>query len=333
MLKIMPLLKLLFLLTLPLIAACDRSPAVAPANFVVSPVVSAGPITPIPVDLNIPADQVALGKVLFSDPRLSRDNTISCAHCHPLDRYGTDGLPLSFGIDGRVGKLNAPTVYNSAFIFRQFWDGRAASLEEQVDGPLTHPNEMGSAWPEVLSKLNADPSIRNLAQQAFGKALDADGVRSALASFQRSLITPDAPFDRFLRGDEQALDPRAREGWRLFREIGCISCHQGVNVGGNMYSRLGQFDTYFTHREPEQVDFGRFNLTGNEEDRFKFKVPSLRNVAQTAPYFHDGAVVTLPEAVERIARSQLGLKLSPEERDLLVAFLESLTGQLPEKKD
>jgi len=328
----MSLIKLAFLLVLPLIAACEQKPENTPATLVINPVVSEGPITPIPTDSKLDANVVKLGRALFTDPRLSRDNTISCAHCHPLDRYGTDGLPSSVGIEGRVGKLNAPTVYNSAFNFRQFWDGRAGSLEEQVDGPLTHPDEMDTTSLDILKKLYDDPKFRQLAQEAFGQPLDAKLARVALATFQRSLTTPDAPFDRFLRGDESALSPLAHEGWRLFREIGCISCHQGVNVGGNMYSRLGQFDTYFIHREPEIVDFGRYNLTGKEEDRFKFKVPSLRNVAKTPPYFHDGAVTTLPEAVERIARSQLGVRLSTTERDALVAFLESLTGQLPEQR-
>lgn len=318
-----------------LLVACDRP---APVSTSVTPVAAGDtaaalsddlPIAPIPTDLELDAAKVALGRALFSDRRLSRDDTISCSHCHPLERYGMDNLPRSFGIEGRQGRMNAPTVYNSGFNFRQFWDGRADSLEAQVDGPLTHPDEMGASWPAVLAKLNADASLSAMAQTAYRKPLDADVVRGALAEFQRSLITPDAPFDRYLRGDTQALDARALEGWRLFRELGCVSCHQGVNIGGNMYSRLGQFDSYFTHRAPEQNDFGRFNLTGKEEDRFKFKVPGLRNVARTAPYFHDGGVATLPEAVVRIARSQLGVQLNDEERDLIVAFLESLTGSLP----
>jgi len=316
--------------TLLMLAACDRADPLAPPVVVSPPVISDAPITPIPTDLRLDVDTVALGRVLFSDPRLSRNDTISCAHCHPLDRYGMDGLPRSFGIEGRQGTMNAPTVYNSSFNFRQFWDGRVASLEEQVDSPLTHPAEMDAAWPKVLAKLNADPVIRALAQRAFGKTLDAASVRSALADFQRSLTTPDSPFDLYLRGDDQALSTPAREGWRLFRELGCISCHQGVNVGGNMYSRLGQMEDFFTHRAPEPRDFGRFNLTGKEEDKFRFRVPSLRNVARTAPYFHDGSVATLPEAVERIAFSQLGLQLARDERDRIVAFLESLTAPLPE---
>lgn len=321
-----------------LLAACDRPPSEAEAGqlalekIAALPVINDAPISPIPPDQDLDPAAVALGGALFVDVRLSANDTISCAHCHPLDRYGMDGLPRSFGIEGRQGKMNAPTVFNSTFSFRQFWDGRVATLEEQVDGPLTHPDEMGATWPQVLAKLNADAGLRRMAQTAYGRPFDADVVRAALAEFQRSLTTPDAPFDRYLRGDEQALGPAAREGWRLFRELGCISCHQGVNIGGNMYSRLGQFDTYFTHRAPETSDYGRFNLTGKEDDRFKFRVPSLRNVARTAPYFHDGGVATLPEAVERIARSQLGLHLSVDERDHLVAFLESLTGRMPDLK-
>lgn len=326
----MPPIRLLPFLILPLLAACDAPPAPSSVAVAPRPLAGDGAITPIVPADSLDDDKVTLGKALFSDPRLSRNDTISCAHCHPLDRYGTDGLPTSFGIDGRQGTLNAPTVFNSSFNFRQFWDGRAPTLEAQVDGPLTHPDEMDSSWAQALPKLNRDPELLKLAQSAYGKALDADAVRDALATFQRSLTTPDSPFDRYLRGDEKAIDARAREGWRLFRELGCVSCHQGTNIGGNMYSRLGQFDDYFTLRPPKPSDLGRYNVTGREEDRFRFKVPSLRNVAQTAPYFHDGSIATLPEAVERIARSQLGLQLRPGETELIVAFLESLTAPLPE---
>lgn len=323
----------LTLLLLPcalLLTSCEEPVPAAPAVPVPAQTLAEGPITPIPTDLPVDPDKAALGRALFHDPRLSRNDSIACAHCHPLDRYGMDGQVTSTGIDGRRGSLNTPSVYNSRLNFRQFWDGRAASLEEQVDGPLTHPAEMDSNWPAALAKLGADPALQAMARQAFGREIDADVVRGALAAFQETLITPDAPFDRYLRGDTQALDARAREGWRLFRELGCVSCHQGSNIGGNMYARLGLFDSYFSERNPQPTDLGRYNVTGKEADRYKFKVPSLRNVARTAPYFHDGGVATLPQAVEMIASTQLGLQLSTEERDLLVAFLESLTGRLPE---
>jgi cytochrome c peroxidase len=312
-----------------LLGACGRSDSDPPAAIAFAPLGSEQAVTPIPNDLRFDPNVVGLGRALFTDPRLSRNGTISCSHCHALDRYGVDGLPRSVGIDGRRGSMNAPTVYNSGFNFRQFWDGRAGSLEEQVDGPLGNPAEMDTDWPTVLAKLNGDSSIQSLARRAFGRPLDAAGARSALAEFERSLTTPDAPFDRYLRGDEQAIDARAREGWRLFSELGCVSCHQGVNVGGNMYARIGEFNDRFTRTAKDASHFGRFNVTGREEDRFTFKVPSLRNVARTAPYFHDGSVATLAEAVDRMALSQLGLKLGDKERDLIVAFLESLTGRPP----
>lgn len=286
-----------------------------------------GPVQPLPQSLDLDADQVELGRRLFHDVRLSVDGTVSCASCHALDRYGVDGLPVSRGVQGRRGEVNAPTVYNSGFNFRQFWDGRAASLEEQAGGPIENPVEMAASWPQLLARLERDDGLRALANRAYGRRLDQAMVRAALATFERSLITPGAPFDRYLRGDAAALDERARLGWQRFRDLGCIACHQGINLGGNMYATLGAMGDYFGGRPATRADLGLFNLTGREGDRHKFKVPGLRNVAETAPYFHDGRIATLDEAVEVMARLQLGLDLAEEDRDSLVAFLNSLTGR------
>jgi cytochrome c peroxidase len=291
--------------------------------------VDSGVVQPLPESVPLNPTQVELGRRLFHDPRLSSDDTVSCANCHLIQKYGVDGLQVSAGVRGRQGEMNAPSVFNSGFNFRQFWDGRAATLEDQINGPVANPLEMNTDWPAVLKKLDADPELQALSRDGYGRRLDADAVRSAIATFERSLITPDSPFDRFLRGDEAALDEQARLGWRRFKELGCIACHQGINLGGNMYATMGVMGDYFKDRPIRRSDLGLFNRTDREEDKFKFKVPSLRNVVQTAPYFHDGRVKTLDEAVRDMGMYQLGLDLGQDDRDALVAFLNSLTGKLP----
>jgi cytochrome c peroxidase len=284
-------------------------------------------ITPLPQSVVLDERKVALGRRLFHDTRLSRNNSVACASCHVLSIGGADRQPVSIGIDGRKGVMNAPTVYNAAYNYRQFWDGRSGSLEEQVDGPLHNPDEMGTNWSEVLAKLTADTELLKEFGALYPEGLSAVSLRDALATFERALVTPDAPFDRYLRGDLRALSTEAKEGWRLFRELGCVSCHQGTNVGGNLYEKLGLVEDFYGPRgTPRPSDLGRFNLTRNAEHRFEFRVPPLRNVALTAPYLHDGSVATLEEAVQIMARYQLGVRLKPPEVAHLVAFLNALTG-------
>jgi cytochrome c peroxidase len=288
-----------------------------------------GPIQPLPLHVDLDVRKVELGRRLFADKRLSGDGTLACASCHPLERYGVDNLRVSVGIGGQSSALNAPTVFNSGFNFRQFWDGRAENLEAQAGEPITNPVEMGATWPGVLSRLTVDSELTALSKGAYGAPIDERVVRSALATYERSLVTPDAPFDRYLRGDPGALGTDAEAGWRLFRELGCSSCHQGINIGANMYSSIGVMDDYFGGRALQPSDLGLFNRTGREKDRSRFKVPSLRNVEMTAPYFHDGRVAALEEAVDVMARTQLGLRLRESDRRQLVAFLKSLTGRPP----
>lgn len=294
------------------------------------------PISPIPKSLQLDSRKVALGRRLFNDARLSHDDTISCASCHVLAKAGVDARPLATGIAGRANTVNTPTVLNSVFNFRQFWDGRAASLEAQVEGPIHNPVEMASNWREAIAKLERDSDYpREFAAiwpDAGASPVTAAHIQSAIAEFERGLITPDSPFDRYLRGDTGALSASARRGWELFRNLGCIACHQGVNVGGNMYANLGVMGDFFADRgKPlRKSDLGRYNVTGREEDRHMFKVPSLRNVERTAPYFHDGSIATLDKAVDTMARYQLGVSLSAEQRKALLAFLGSLNGHLPE---
>lgn len=290
------------------------------------------PISPIPPRLELDARKVALGRRLFHDPRLSRDDTISCASCHAMALAGADGRAVAVGIGGGQNTVNTPTVFNSGFNFRQFWDGRARSLEEQVEGPLHNPLEMATNWREVIAKLERDADYKREFAAIWPDGIRAGHIKDALAEFERGLITPDAPFDRYLRGDHAALGMAAREGWTLFRDLGCIACHQGMNVGGNMYANLGVMGDYLADRGGPilKSDLGRYNLTGREEDRHMFKVPSLRNVERTAPYFHDGSIKTLGEAIDTMARYQIGVRLEKTEREALLAFLGSLNGTLPE---
>jgi cytochrome c peroxidase len=286
------------------------------------------PIVPIPRTLPLDERKVALGRRLFHDPRLSADNSIACASCHALSKGGVDGSPQSVGIRGQRGAMNAPTVFNSVFNFRQFWDGRAATLEDQVDGPVHNPLEMASDWPAILVKLAADPGYRNAFRGIYPDGMQPANIKNAIAEFERSLTTPDSRFDRYLAGDRSALTWEEVKGYQLFKNYGCIACHQGVNVGGNVYERLGVMERYFpTERDAKPADIGRMAITGRAEDRHVFKVPSLRNVALTGPYFHDGSVATLEQAVSIMGRFQLGVSLPPEEVALIVKFLQTLTGR------
>ncbi len=291
------------------------------------------PVQPLPAVPALDPARVALGRALFHDTRLSRDGSVSCASCHLLASGGHDPRPLSQGVGGALGSVNAPTVLNASLNFSQFWDGRAGSLEEQAHGPVNNPVEMATTWPEVIAKLNADTGFRAGFEAVYAGGLTPANIVDAIATFERTLLTPDAPFDRFLRGDTTAMDAMSQEGFRRFSEIGCISCHQGVNLGGNMYQRFGILGDYLADRPRSEAqrkaDLGRFNVTGLASDRYVFKVPGLRNVALTAPYFHDGSAANLHEAIAIMGRYQLGRELDAREIDTISAFLHALTGALP----
>lgn len=286
------------------------------------------PVTPLPLHHNLDEAKVSLGEQLFHDPLLSHDNTISCASCHSLSTGGADQLVHSNGIGGKQGTVNAPTVFNASLNFVQFWDGRAATLEEQVDGPLSNPGEMGSSWNEVLQKLRASSTYVNTFAAIYPDGVQVANVRDAIATFERSLITPNSRFDRYLNGQTDAMTADEVEGYRLFKVYGCASCHQGVNAGGNLFQKMGVMADYFAYRgHVTKADLGRFNVTNDEADRYVFKVPSLRNVALTAPYFHDGSAATLENAVAIMSRYQLGRALTPAEIDMIVKFLKTLSGE------
>jgi cytochrome c peroxidase len=287
------------------------------------------PISPLPAPPALDIRIVELGRQLFHDKRLSADNTISCASCHLLDKGGVDGLPRSLGVGGAVGGINAPSVLTAALNFRQFWDGRAGTLEEQAGGPVVNPLEMASSWPQVVERLRADSELKRVFQQIYPQGLTAENIRSAIADFERSLPQP-SRFDRWLQGDDKAITAAELEGYRLFKRHGCVACHQGVNVGGNLYQRFGIMEDYFANKsEVTTADLGRYNVTHNDEDRHLFKVPSLRNIALTAPYFHDASSTTLEQAVSTMGRYQLGIALPSKDVALIEAFLGSLTAEAP----
>ncbi|MGD8910100.1 MAG: cytochrome-c peroxidase [Chromatiales bacterium] len=291
-------------------------------------------IKPLPLEQGLNLKLVALGDRLFHDTRLSLDNSVSCASCHELSTGGTDHLARSLGVGGAKGEIKAPTVYNSGFNFVQFWDGRVITLEEQVAGPVHNPLEMASNWPEVINKLSADPQMVATFHALFPQGISEEAIVAAIAEFERSLVTANSRFDRWLRGDDEAITPLELRGYRLFKNYGCISCHQGVNVGGNLFAYMGAMGDYFTDRGSKltYADLGRFNVTKKEEDKHFFKVPSLRLAAINPPYFHDGETKTLAEAVQIMGRYQLGRGIPLDEINAIVAFIHTLLGEHPRLK-
>lgn len=285
------------------------------------------PIVPLPQSIDLDFRKVALGRKLFHDKRFSRDNTTSCASCHNVGTNGSDTGRYSTGWEGGATAVNTPTVFNSGFNFVQFWDGRAATLEEQVGDPIHNPVEMGSNWQTVLQKLGSDSDIKDQFSKIYSDGLTVKNIQDSVATFERSLITPNSRFDNYLRGDEAAITAEEKTGYSLFKSFGCAACHQGQNVGGNLYQRLGIFENYFKKSKSDKADQGRYNVTKDQRDYHVFKVPSLRNVELTAPYFHDGSVQSLGGAVQIMAYYQLGLSLSARDSSCIVAFLKTLTGQ------
>ncbi|SFV64379.1 Cytochrome c551 peroxidase [hydrothermal vent metagenome] len=281
------------------------------------------PIKPIPESMKTDHEKVVLGKQLFFDPILSKDGTVSCASCHDLQNGGDDGLKFSVGIAQHKGGINAPTVYNAVFNFRQFWNGRAKDLKEQVFSPIENPLEMGQSMESTVEALKKNTLYVQEFKTIYRDGITKNNVADAIAEFEKALITPDAPFDKYLKGNKNAISQQAKQGYRLFESKGCILCHNGINVGGNFYNKFGIF------KDANSSNPGRYSITHREEDRFVFKVPSLRNVALTAPYMHDGRAKTLTDAVEIMTEHQLGRYMSPEEIENIVAFLKSLTGNIP----
>lgn len=289
------------------------------------------PIKPIPEQVDVDPAKVELGRTLFHDTRLSKDGSISCASCHDLASGGDDGRRVSIGVDGKPGMINSPTVFNAGFNFKQFWDGRSDTLEDQADGPVQSAIEMGSVWPDVVAKLYQDADYPGQFEAIYPDGITRTAIKDAIAEFVRSLITPNSRFDRWLRGDTAALTRQEERGYRLFKQYGCVSCHQGVNVGGNMFQVFGVLNDYFRRRgNITDADLGRYAVTGNEEDRHAFKVPSLRMAAMTAPYLHDGSAATLRDAVDAMFEFQLGREAPDQDKEDIVSFIKTLVGQSEE---
>ncbi len=290
------------------------------------------PIRPLTRPTDLSPKKVELGKSLFHDTRLSHDNSVSCATCHDVENGGDDDLPTSVGIGGQTGDLNAPTVLNSGMSIAQFWDGRAASLEIQAEAPIHDLKEMGSNWEEVIGKLKLDANLVSQFQAIYPQGLNAKSICDAIANYERALVTVDSDFDKYLRGDSTALNENALAGYELFKSIGCISCHQGRLVGGNMFQEFGIMRDFAENFDSgNEKSKGRFNVTSRRNDLHRFKVPSLRNVQQTAPYFHDGQTATLEEAISIMAEFQLGESLSDQQITQIREFLDSLTGYVSEE--
>lgn len=281
---------------------------------VIKPVVAANPA------------MAELGRKLYFDPRLSKSGFISCNSCHNLSMGGSDNLPSSIGDKWQQGPINSPTVLNSSMNIAQFWDGRAKTLKEQAGGPIANPGEMAFTHEFAVNVLQSIPGYVTEFDKVFGSPkVDIDRVTTAIAAFEETLVTPNSRFDKWLQGDEAALSAEEADGYRLFKSSGCTMCHNGPAAGGTSFQKMGLVEPYRTTNTAE----GRKAVTGDDADRFKFKVPTIRNVELTYPYFHDGAAATLPQAVDIMARVQLGRKYTPADNAKVVAFLKTLTGDQP----
>jgi cytochrome c peroxidase len=284
------------------------------------------PIQPIVAAKVTNPAMVELGKKLFFDPRLSRSGFISCNSCHNLSMGGSDNLKTSIGDKWQQGPINSPTVLNSSLALAQFWDGRAADLKEQAGGPIANPAEMAFTHDLAVGTLRTIPGYVAEFKSVFGSAgVSIDKVTQAIAAFEETLVTPNSPFDQWLKGEDKALSKQELAGYKLFRDSGCVACHNGPAVGGTSFQKMGLFEPYQTKNPAE----GRAAVTGQDEDRMNFKVPTLRNVELTYPYFHDGEAATLEAAVDTMGRLQLGRKYSQAEIADIVAFLKTLTGDQP----
>lgn len=277
--------------------------------------------------------KVQLGHVLYYDNRLSKDGNISCNSCHNLSTFGVDNLPTSPGDAGQNGERNSPTVLNAALHTMQFWDGRAADVEQQAGMPILNPIEMAIPNEKFLiDRLSQIEMYKTLFKNAFpndANPITYENLKKAIAAFERKLLTP-SRFDEYLNGNKEALTLEEKKGLMAFISRGCNSCHNGPLLGGNSLQKFGVFGNYWEYTQSEKIDKGLAALTGKDADLYKFKVPSLRNVTQTAPYFHDGSVNSLEEAIKIMAKSQLNQQLTDSEVKNIIAFFNALTGDIPE---
>ncbi len=285
------------------------------------------PIKPVPLNLKFDKAKVELGKMLYFDPRLSKSGFISCHSCHNLSLGGADNRVSSIGHKWQRGPINSPTVLNSRYNFSQFWDGRAKDLKEQAGGPIENPKEMGFSHELAVTVISSIPDYVNRVKKVYkSDKVTIDHITDAIAAFEETLVTPNSPFDKWLRGDDKALSKIELEGYNLFKENMCDSCHAGVGVGGESYEKFGIDKPY----EKDTLTIGRMGVTEDEADKYSFKVPLLRNIELTAPYFHDGSTWNLAEAVKIMGEYQYGLEINDNDAAKIVAFMRTLTGEMPE---
>ncbi len=294
---------------------------------------------PAPANNPMTAEKVELGKMLFMDPRFSSTGTVSCNSCHNIMEGGDDSRPVSMGVHGKKGGRNAPTVWNAAFHSVQFWDGRAPLLEDQAKGPVANPIEMGMKDTEAaMKRVRSIAGYRSAFKNVFGEnQMTVDNAAKAVAAFERTLITPNSPFDKYINGDKKAMTSQQVKGMNLFAATGCTSCHSGAafngpqpGLGEGFYVKFPTFDNAYVKKYKLDEDKGREAATGKKSDRHLYRIPTLRNITDTAPYFHNGSVNNLNEAVKVMAKSQLNLTLPENEVEDIVAFLGALTGEYPE---
>lgn len=300
------------------------------ANSLAAPQFANETIRPVHDSVQVDLRKVILGELLYHDNRLSADNTVSCATCHSLETAGVDNLQFSEGIAGQFGGVNAPTTFNAYYNFVQFWDGRAATLAAQASGPPVNPVEMGcKSFDEICEKLNADKNFRKIFLEVYPGGITEANITDAIQEFEKTLLTPNSRFDKYLKGDLEAMSANEIRGYELFKKYNCATCHAGENMGGLSFELMGLRADYFADRGTELTieDNGRFKETALERDRHRFKVPGLRNIELTAPYFHDGTMKTLEEAVEAMAKYESGVTLTDEETSLIVEFMRALTGE------
>jgi cytochrome c peroxidase len=286
------------------------------------------PILPIPEKIEVDTDKANLGELLFFDTRLSHDRQIACASCHQLDAGGDDNVAMGVSTTSGQHIINTPSIFNARYNFRQNWDGSVKTLIQQVDKAVSNRHVFNNSWDDIITTLSKDHELTTSFQATYQQDITRENIIDAIVEFEKTLVTPNSRFDRYLRHEEDALTDEEIDGYLTFKELGCISCHQGINIGGNLYQKFGVFYNYIAERgEIKPADYGRMNYTNRQMDAFVFKVPSLRNISVTAPYLHDGSADTIEEAIKIMGKTQLGRTLKPDEIYLIKTFLNTLTGE------
>jgi cytochrome c peroxidase len=290
------------------------------------------PISPIPQIIEFNEAKANLGEMLYFDTRLSKNNEVSCATCHQLEAGGDDNVAFGLSISANQHIINTPTIFNAQFNFRQNWDGSINTLQEQISMVVNSHHAFDNTWNDVISILAADKVLTKDFHVIYRDGITRDNVVDVIVEFVKTLTTPNSRFDRYLRHEEEVLTEEEIKGYMIFKELGCISCHQGVNIGGNLFQKFGVFYNYIAERgNITKHDYGRMNISNRQMDKFVFKVPSLRNIAVTAPYLHDGSASTIEDAIKIMGKTQLGRTLSADEIFLIKAFLNTLTGEYKNK--